>query len=156
MGPGPTGGVPPSQLRVSDAERHEVADLLARHFADGRLDQVELDDRVGRAMAARTRADLDGLLTDLPPLGGQAPGAVTSPPPAGPPTRRGRSLGVVLALLLLPGALSFLAHTLFWRTWGWPGARGFGPFHPHLGLLLLAVVAVAVARRWRRRHVRSS
>ncbi|MDA8035006.1 MAG: DUF1707 domain-containing protein [Actinomycetota bacterium] len=156
MGPGPTGGVPPSQLRVSDAERHEVADLLARHFADGRLDQVELDDRVGRAMAARTRADLDGLLTDLPPLGGQAPGAVTSPPPAGPPTRRRRSLGVVLALLLLPGALSFLAHTLFWRTWGWPGARGFGPFHPHLGLLLLAVVAVAVARRWRRRHVRSS
>ena len=156
MGPGPTGGVPPSQLRVSDAERHEVADLLARHFADGRLDQVELDDRVGRAMAARTRADLDGLLTDLPPLGGQAPGAVTSPPPAGPPTRRRRSLGVVLALLLLPGALSFLAHTLLWRTWGWPGAGGFGRFHPHLGLLLLAVLAVALARRWHRRRVRSS
>ena len=45
-------------LRVSDAERQAVTDRLAEHFADGRLDQAEFDERVGRAMNAKTRADL--------------------------------------------------------------------------------------------------
>ena len=40
------------QLRVSDAERQAVTDRLAEHFAEGRLDQAEFDDRVGRAMNA--------------------------------------------------------------------------------------------------------
>ena len=52
-------------LRVSDAEREAVTGQLAGHFADGRLDQAEFDDRVGRAMSAKTRADLSGLLVDL-------------------------------------------------------------------------------------------
>ena len=55
-------------LRVSDAERHEVAERLSRHFADGRLDQAEFDARLGRATAAVTRGDLHGLFDDLPPL----------------------------------------------------------------------------------------
>ena len=45
-------------LRVSDAERQAVTDRLAEHFGDGRLDQAEFDERVGRAMNAKTRADL--------------------------------------------------------------------------------------------------
>jgi Domain of unknown function (DUF1707) len=57
-----------AHLRVSDAERHEVADRLSRHFADGRLDQSEFDLRLGRATNAVTRGDLDGLFDDLPPL----------------------------------------------------------------------------------------
>ena len=48
-------------LRVSDAERQAVTDRLAEHFGDGRLDQAEFDERVGRAMNAKTRADLNGL-----------------------------------------------------------------------------------------------
>jgi hypothetical protein len=56
-------------LRVSDAERHEVADLLSRHYADGRLDQAEFDERAGRAMNAKTRADFRDLFADLPDLG---------------------------------------------------------------------------------------
>src|SRR6516165_3668847 len=59
-------------LRVSDAERQAVADRLAEHFADGRLDQAEFDDRVGRAMSAKTRADLSGLFTDLSETGAPA------------------------------------------------------------------------------------
>src|SRR6266568_931405 len=59
-------------LRVSDAEREAVADLLAEHFADGRLDQAEFDDRVGRAMSARTRADLSALFADLSETGAPA------------------------------------------------------------------------------------
>jgi GntR family transcriptional regulator len=53
-------------LRVSDAEREGVCGQLAEHFAAGRLDQAEFDDRVGRAMSAKTRADLRGLFADLP------------------------------------------------------------------------------------------
>jgi len=60
------------QLRVSDAERQAVTDRLAEHFAAGRLDQAEFDDRVGRAMSAKTRADLSGLFADLPETGAPA------------------------------------------------------------------------------------
>ncbi len=59
-------------LRVSDAEREAVADRLAEHFAAGRLDQAEFDDRVGRAMSAKTRADLRGLFADLSETGAPA------------------------------------------------------------------------------------
>jgi GntR family transcriptional regulator len=64
-------------LRVSDAEREAVSSRLAEHFAAGRLDQAELDDRVGRAMTAKTRADLRGLFADLSetgPPGDSSPG----------------------------------------------------------------------------------
>ena len=59
-------------LRVSDAEREAVTDRLAEHFAAGRLDQAEFDDRVGRAMSAKTRGDLRGLFADLSETGAPA------------------------------------------------------------------------------------
>jgi hypothetical protein len=62
---------PGSDMRVSDAERTEIADCLARHFSDGRLDEAEFSDRLDRAMRAKTMADLSGLLSDLP---GSEPG----------------------------------------------------------------------------------
>jgi GntR family transcriptional regulator len=66
-------------LRVSDAEREAVAGRLAEHFAAGRLDRAEFDDRVRRAMSAKTRGNLRGLFADL-----SEPGA-----PAGPELPRG-------------------------------------------------------------------
>ena len=56
-------------IRVSDLERSAVAQDLGKHFAAGRLDMAEFDERTGRAFGARTRQDLAGLLSDLPPLG---------------------------------------------------------------------------------------
>src|SRR5260370_11408336 len=53
-------------LRVSDAERAEVADRLSKHYSEGRLDQAEFDERVDQAMRAKTRSDLSGLFDDLP------------------------------------------------------------------------------------------
>ena len=61
-------------LRVSDAERAEVADRLAKHYGDGRLDQAEFDKRLDQAMRAVTQSDLSGLFADLP--GGGTPEAV--------------------------------------------------------------------------------
>src|SRR5258708_19561461 len=59
-------------LRVSDAEREAVSGRLAEHFAAGRLDQAEFDDRVGRAMSAKTRGDLRDLFADLSETGAPA------------------------------------------------------------------------------------
>ena len=81
-----------SHLRVSDAERNEVADKLSRHFADGRLDQAEFKTTLDRAMGATTRGDLEGLFVDLPRL-------ATEPPP--PPSRRRRLVPFVAILLLV-------------------------------------------------------
>ncbi len=53
-------------IRASDGERDQVVAQLQRHFADGRLTQAELGDRVGAALAARTRDQLHALTADLP------------------------------------------------------------------------------------------
>ena len=59
-------------LRVSDADRDAVVTELAGHFQQGRLDQAEFDERMARALAARTGRDLGGLLADLPPARDQS------------------------------------------------------------------------------------
>src|SRR6266536_2989382 len=94
FGPWFTGPASDQHMRVSDAERQAVADRLAEHFSSGRLDQAEFDDRVGRAMSAKTRADLNGLFDDLPETG--APAATN---PAGRPQRRNRHPILLVALI---------------------------------------------------------
>ena len=106
-------------LRVSDAERQAVADRLAQHFSQGRLDQAEFDERVGRAMNAKTRADLSGLFHDLPDTGA----------PAVPERPRRRGGHPVLLAVLLVVAVVAAAHALWWAA---------------VPLLWLAVVVVAV------------
>jgi Flp pilus assembly protein TadB len=70
---------PGPDLRVSDAERSEIADQLSKHYSDGRLDQAEFSERLDRAMSAKTQSDLAGLLTDLP--GGGPPAKHQRPHP---------------------------------------------------------------------------
>jgi hypothetical protein len=101
-------------IRVSDAERNSVAELLGQHYADGRLDQVEFDDRISRTMAAKTRGDLTGLFDDLPETG--SAGAAPAGPggPAAPyrgPRRRG---GIARPLLLL--LLVFICANFAWHA----------------------------------------
>jgi hypothetical protein len=87
-----TGYASDADLRASDAERNEVAERLSRHFADGRLDQIEFKARLDRAMGATTRGDLDGLFDDLPRLTDE---------PAPLPARRRRLLPFVLIVALV-------------------------------------------------------
>ena len=56
----------PHDLRASDAERERTVEALRGHAAAGRLDAEELEERLGRALAAGTRAELAALLADLP------------------------------------------------------------------------------------------
>ena len=90
-------------LRASDAERERVAAFLRDQAAEGRLTPDELDDRVGRAYAAKTVRELKELVADLPrpPM-----------PRARPrPVRRG------VNPLLPIGILGFLALGGPWMVW---------------------------------------
>lgn len=51
--------------RVTDAERERVAEQVREAASDGRLGLDEIDERLGSALAARTRAELDVVLSDL-------------------------------------------------------------------------------------------
>jgi hypothetical protein len=62
-------------MRVSDADREQVAERLREHFAAGRLTSEELDERVAAALNAKTVGDLRTVMADLPepaPVGPQA------------------------------------------------------------------------------------
>ena len=102
-------------IRVSDADRNSVAELLGQHYADGRLDQAEFDERISRTMTAKTRGDLAGLFDDLPDTGPSGagpfgPGPVDSIPPRGP-RRRG---GIMRPLLLLLAV--FICANIAWHA----------------------------------------
>jgi hypothetical protein len=67
--------------RASDRERDVVVQRVQDAFAEGRLDDAEFDERTRAALTARTHADLDALLADLPAVA-SAPGpAPTLPAP---------------------------------------------------------------------------
>lgn len=53
-------------LRASDGEREYVIDLLQRAVGQGMLDLDEFGERTDIALAAKTRADLNRVLLDLP------------------------------------------------------------------------------------------
>jgi hypothetical protein len=123
-----TGWADHPELRVSDAERNDVAERLSRHFADGRLDQPEFSSRLERATGAKTRRDLDGLFDDLPRLADE---------PAPPRTRHRRMLPLLLVVLLV----ALVADAALSQV--------------HATGLLVVVVGLLIWYRLGRRHPRS-
>ena len=63
-------------MRVPDADRDGVVERLNTAYSEGGLSRDEHDGRLESALSARTYADLDQLVTDLPPPAAAA--AVTS------------------------------------------------------------------------------
>ncbi|GAA4077760.1 DUF1707 SHOCT-like domain-containing protein [Nonomuraea soli] len=53
-------------MRASDHDRDLTVERLQVAFTEGRLTPVEMDQRLERALAARTHDELEGLLADLP------------------------------------------------------------------------------------------
>lgn len=132
-----------SSIRLSDAERAEVAEQLTQHFSEGRLDQAEFDQRLEQAMSAKTRADLAGLFDDLPPLRHDPPTAATTLPP--PPLigrRRHRPLAVLLVILATIAGANIIGRLFFWPwaffPWVW------------LGIAAFLLLRLGPRRRWRR------
>jgi hypothetical protein len=131
-------------IRVSDAERNAVAELLGQHYADGRLDQAEFDDRVGRTMAAKTRGDLSGLFDDLPEsetgAGAGGPrGPVAQSAPYQMRRRRGGG-GIVRPLLLL--ALIFICANVAWHAF-----TSLFFFQPLVWAFFIVAAIIVLSRR---------
>jgi len=81
----------PRQMRAADSDRDQTAELLRRAAAEGRISFDELEERIGRAYAAKTFADLEALTSDLPGPGVRAPAPAApryqpAEVPAGTPT----------------------------------------------------------------------
>jgi hypothetical protein len=144
-------------LRVSDADRAQIADQLARHYSDGRLDQAEFDERLDRAMRATTVADLSGLLADLPgeqvakladvppgeqagKLAGERPGDRLEP--RRQPRARSSRPGAQLALFAVFSVTAFLVLRAV--------------THLIVAAVVLAVIAVILLRRRSGRDHRES
>jgi len=62
----------PRTLRVSDAEREHVIGLLQKATGRGLLDLDEFTTRTDAAVAARTRAELNAVVIDLPGIAHRA------------------------------------------------------------------------------------
>lgn len=62
---------------AADKDRDLALDMLARAVAEGRLTMEEYEGRITRALTARTFADIDAVIADLPAEG-------TAPAPAAP------------------------------------------------------------------------
>jgi hypothetical protein len=69
-------------MRVGDSERESVAAELREHYAQGRLTLEDFNQRLDAALAAKTRGDLDRLISDLPHV--NPPGAPLPVSAAGP------------------------------------------------------------------------
>jgi len=76
----PAAGGGRGQMRAADADRDRAVSFLSTAYTEGRLAKDEYDARLESALSARTYADLDRIVTDLPgarvgpvPLRGPAP-----------------------------------------------------------------------------------
>jgi hypothetical protein len=70
-----------STVRLSNAERDDAVGALARALADGRITTDEFTSRSATAKAATTRADLQPLFADLPPLDAGVSASSSGPAP---------------------------------------------------------------------------
>ncbi len=121
--------------RIGDVEREAATTRLGDHYAAGRLDHEEYDERLDAVWSARTRADLDQLFWDLP----QTPPPVVAARPA-PAVRRGMSpfvpmlvIAVLVAVAALEAAPLVLVIAAVWMLFLRPrrqAHRWHGPMGP--------------------------
>jgi DUF1707 SHOCT-like domain len=101
-------GINPAMLAGS-ADRERTVGVLRAGFTEGRLTQDELDDRIGRAYAARTYGDLWALTADLPAGALPYPPALPYPQasPVAPPTAEPASTWHSAAALVITALVIF-------------------------------------------------
>jgi hypothetical protein len=147
-------GMGREQMRAADEDRRQVAEQLRLALEEGRLDLTEYDERLQGAWEAKTYADLDRLLTDLP----NAAPVVPAEPSAGPlvhPDRRlvrNEWLGHVwspyakaVAFFTVIWAISWLADgnpDFYWPVWV------VGPW----GVVLIVRTLAGLAKEEPRKH----
>ncbi len=117
------------RLRASDGDRERAMADLATHYAEGRLDHEEYDERLDAIWTARTRADLAVLFNDLP--------RPVAPQPQRPPQRtpqpRARQGGrlpllpVLAVLVVLSAIVGAPLWVLIFPLWFLSRRAGCGP-----------------------------
>jgi hypothetical protein len=105
-----------TELRVSDADRDRVAERLRAAAGEGRLTADELEERLESAFSARTGAELEPLVADLPE------------PAGAPPRREPQSLWDSEHVRAYVGVSVMLV-----VIWALTGADYFWPIWPILG-----------------------
>jgi uncharacterized protein DUF1707 len=132
MAPGVVGRGP---MRASHADREQVIEALKDAFVDGRLTKDELDARAGRALAARTCAELDAVIADIPPArAASGPTRPLVPARRRPLARAAAGSGGCLALAAAAVGVSLILD---------PG--GAGVYRPWAGLMLLLAQCALIA-----------
>jgi uncharacterized protein DUF1707 len=148
------------RLRAGHADREQVIEALKTAFVDGRLTKSELAARTGRALAARTYADLAALTADIPaePVAAKPAAVVPAlavptpaepvaapPGPARPPAPAIRrplakaAAGSGVCLIIAAAAILIGGHIA-------EAGSGPSPHHSLVGaLFLLALFAVMTA-----------
>jgi hypothetical protein len=141
----------PGAARASDRERDMVVEVLGQHAAIGRLTLGDLEERISAAFAAKTRAELDELTSDLPEIR-QEPTTPRRPvrwwnglraayQAAVQEVNQRRWLRLSAVTLLPANLVAWLIPALH----GWPGATIGG-----IWLLVSWAVCVDLAISWRR------
>ncbi|GAY11233.1 DUF1707 domain-containing protein [Pseudonocardia sp. N23] len=125
------------ELRIGDAERERTQGLLRTHVGAGRLDLAEFESRLDAVWSARTRADLDAVVRDLP--------APPVPMPPRPATVARRLPPPTLVAMWAPWALVGAISLVVWlaTSVGTGSAQPFWPvwvIGPWGGMLLLATL----------------
>ena len=129
-------------IRISNVERDEAVSTLGAHLSTGRLELDEYEQRCGKAVAARTRGDIEELFTDLP---APHPDLSSATPPAQlvrkagqlvRDPRGGKQFGVAAALTFFVGVP--------WAIVNFHG--GWWLFLP-LGIVLIVTIALANAAK---------
>ena len=121
------------RLRAGQADREQVIEALKDAFVHGRLTRDELDARAGRALSARTYADLAALTADIPP--GPAAAGPGRPPP-GPPghSRPAAAAGTCVVIAVAAIAAVFVTGLFDHSDPHWP-----------VYLILVAMLAMLTA-----------
>jgi hypothetical protein len=146
--------VGPPALRIGDAERDAVAADLGEHYAAGRLDLDELNERLDAVFSSKTLGQLTRIMADLPGSGrlpwrarpggtsGWAPADLaydgsfgmagrpwrTPNPPPTPTDRAGRF--AALSLLLIAMLIWLFTALLFARHGFYHQYSPYGPYGP--------------------------
>ena len=151
----PVAGGEQGKIRAADADRDRVADILSTAYSEGRLARDEYDARLESTLSARTYADLEQIVTDLPAAKATVPGPAAPAMVTGPTRTNGlaiASLGCGLAqfvfgpLATIPAiVLGHVARSQIKRT----GEQGAGLALAGLvlgwGTVILGIVLIAVA-----------
>ena len=95
----------PSRLRVSDEDRHKVAEVLRQAAGEGRIDLDELDERLEATYSAKTYGDLVPITADLPV---RTTGSLPAPPPSAPPAVRPAAYQPAVPAATYESSMSFM------------------------------------------------